>query len=97
MRKMDEMERQHSLYAIRNTYGFTMMFEVLYFLIECIQAGAFVAKESPMFFLMICQGIVLSLSTFVFKIKVDDHRGLKSLIVSCLLAVAAIAVGYMLT
>ena len=96
MKKMDEMEKTKSLYAIRNTFVFTILFQVIYFMIECYRAGGFVAKESIMFFFIVCQGIVFSLSTFIFEAKVDDNRGIKSLIYTLLLAVVAIILGILL-
>lgn len=94
--KMDEMEKLHSLYAIKMTFAFTIVFEVIYFLIECYQAGAFVAKESTIFFLIICQGIVLTLSNFFWKFKVDDWKGSIGIAIATLFGIGAIVVGFML-
>lgn len=94
MKKMDEMEKLHTLYAIRNTFAFTLVFEVIYFVIECLQAGDFIPQESMMFFLIICQGVVLILSTLIWKTKVEEAQGVKGIILACILAILAIGLGF---
>lgn len=69
MKRMDEMEQTHALQAIRITLLYSMIFEVAYWVMECVKAKKFITNDSIIFFLLITQGVVLILSQLFFKKK----------------------------
>lgn len=96
MRKMDEMEKQQSLYAIKATYVFSLLFEIMYFVFECVKANRFVADESVTFFLFICQGLVLAISLSILKSKTGDNRGKIAIVIAIVAALIFIIAGILL-
>lgn len=95
MRKMDEMEQAHALQAIRITFLYSMIFEVGYWIMECIRAQQFVTQDSIMFFLIITQGVVLLLSQFFLKGKIGDSKGILGIIAALIFALIALGVGFL--
>ncbi len=95
MRKMDEMERAHSLQAIRFTFLYTMIFEISYWVMECVRAKEFVTKDSIMFLLIITQGTILLISQFFLKGKTGDSKGVIGIITAVILAAIALAFGFL--
>ncbi len=93
MRNMDEMERAHALQAIRITFIYTMIFEVAYWVMECVHAKKFVTQGSVMFFLIITQGVVLMFSQFFLKGKAGDSKGFKGIMIALVLALIALGIG----
>lgn len=96
MKKMDEMEQAHTLQAIRIPFLYSIIFEIVYWIMECITAKEFVTKDSIMFFLIITQGIVLLLSQLFFKGKVGASKGILGIIAAFVFALIALAVGFFL-
>lgn len=96
MIKMDEMEQSHVLQAIRITFLYSMIFEIVYWIMECVNAKEIVTKDSTMFFLIITQGVVLVLSQFYLKSKVGDSRSISGIIAAFAFALIALAVGFFL-
>lgn len=96
MKKMDEMEQAHALQAIKITFLYSMIFEIAYWIMECVHAKEFVTKGSIMFFLIITQGVVLILSQFFLKGKVGDSKGVLGIIAAFVFALIALAVGFFL-
>lgn len=96
MQKMDEMEQAHALQAIRIAFLYSMIFEVGYWIMECVRAQAFVTQDSVMFFLIITQGVVLLFSQLFLKGKVGDPKGGLGLIAAVVFAVIALVVGFFL-
>lgn len=94
MRKMDEMERAHSLQAIRFTFLYTMIFEISYWMMECVRAGKFVSKDSIMFLLIITQGTILLISQFFLKGRTGDSKGVLGIVAAAILAAIALAFGF---
>lgn len=94
MRKMDEMERLHSLYAMKAVFVFSMLFELGYLIVESIKANRFIAKDNIVFFLLICQGIVLFISSLLMKSKVGDEKSKYSILIGVIIAVVAVFVGW---
>ncbi|MFI3804259.1 hypothetical protein [Vagococcus fluvialis] len=96
MKKMDEMEQTHALQAIRITFLYSLIFEIVYWIMECVNAKEFITKDSIMFFLIITQGVVLVLSQFFLKGKVGSSKGILGVIVAFVFALIALTVGFFL-
>lgn len=96
MKKMDEMERAHALQAIRITFLYSIIFELAYWIMECINAKAFVTQGSIIFFLIITQGVVLIFSNFFLKGKIGDTKGIVGIIVAFIFALICLGVGLFL-
>lgn len=94
MRKMDEMEQAHALKAIRITFLYTMIFEVCYWIIECVRAQEIVTS-SVVTFLIATQGIVLIVSMLLFKSKVGNPMGILGIILAVIFALMLLVVGYL--
>ncbi len=80
MKKMDEMELTHTLKAIKIVYLYSIIFEFIYWTVECIISNEI--KSSGMFLLLISQNIVFHLARYYYKIKVDDPEGKQGIKVS---------------
>jgi hypothetical protein len=91
MRKMDEMELQHTLQAIRGAYLFSIIFEAVCWISKCITAGAPVFTD--MFYLIVLQSVVLTLGQFYFKSKVGDSRGTAGIVFIVIISIIALVVG----
>ena len=96
MKKMDEMEQAHALQGIRMTFLYSIIVEVVYWLVECFKAQALVTSDSFVFFLIITQGVVLTLSHLFFKRKVADPKGIKGIVVAGIFALIALLIGFVL-
>ena len=73
MRKMDEMELQHNLFAIKSAYAFTLMFETFYLIYIGINQGFTAVTDNIVFFLVLSQSIVYFLSHLLLRNKVGDE------------------------
>lgn len=73
MRKMDEMEMQHNLFAIRSAYAFTLIFEIIYLIYLGINQGFTAVTDNIVFFLVLGQSIVYCISHLLFRNKVGDE------------------------
>lgn len=94
MKKMDEMEQAHALQAIRIAFLYSIIFEVGYWIMECVRAQAFVTQDSVMFFLIITQGVVLLLTQAFLKGKAGDTKGNFTIIAAIVFALIALVVGF---
>lgn len=94
MKKMDEMEQAHALQAIRIAFLYSIIFEVGYWIMECVRAQAFVTQDSVMFFLIITQGVVLLLTQAFLKGKAGDAKGNFTIIAAIVFALIALVVGF---
>ncbi|NSK21197.1 hypothetical protein [Dorea formicigenerans] len=95
MRKMDEMELQHTLQAIRGAYLFSIIFEVVCWISKCITAG--VPVFTDMFYLIISQSVVLTIGQFYFKSKAGDSKGTTSIIFIVAVSIIALIIGLLAT
>lgn len=77
MRKMDEMEAAHETQAVQIVFIYSIVFEVICWLIQCYQAKGFIYTD--MLFLLNTQMLVLFLARSYFKIYVDDSIGKKGI------------------
>lgn len=98
MRKMDEMELSHTLKAIRIVYWYSIIFEFIFWIGECIISNDLVS--TGMFYLLTSQTIVLYLARYYYKIKVDDpegKQGIKVFAFSLLICIVAGLIIYLIS
>lgn len=96
MRKMDEMEQAHALQAIKIAFMYSMIFEIAYWIMECVYAKKLVTKDSIMFFLIITQGVVLIISQLFLKEKAEDSKGALGIISAFIFVLIALIIGFFL-
>jgi prepilin signal peptidase PulO-like enzyme (type II secretory pathway) len=75
MRKMDEMEMEISLRAMRWAYLFTVIALFIWGIRDSICQG----KITMPLFLLICQGLVYYFSSHISKVKAGDEEEKKNL------------------
>lgn len=96
MRKMDEMEMQHNLFATRSAYAFTLIFEVIYLIYIGVNQGFTAVSDSIVFFLVLSQSIVYFLSHLLLRDKVGDESARLSLGISIGFAAIFVIIGLIL-
>lgn len=96
MRKMDEMEMQHNLFAIRSAYAFTLIFEVVYLIYIGVNQGFTAVSDSIVFFLVLSQSIVYFLSQLLLRDKVGDKSAKLSIRISLGFVAIFIIIGLIL-
>ena len=96
MRKMDEMEMQHNLFAIRSAYAFTLIFEVVYLIYIGVNQGFTAISDSIVFFLVLSQSIVYFLSHLLLRDKVGDKSAKLSIGISLGFVAIFIIIGLIL-
>lgn len=96
MRKMDEMEMQHNLFAIRSAYAFTLIFEVVYLIYIGVNQGFTAVSDSIVFFLILSQSIVYFLSQLLLRDKVGDKSAKLSIGISLGFVAIFIIIGLIL-
>jgi len=67
MKKMDEMELQHTLQSIRGAYLFSLIFEIVCWIGKCVIEKDIIFTD--MFYLIVFQSVVLTIGQFYFKSK----------------------------
>ena len=96
MRKMDEMEMQHNLFATRSVYAFTLIFEAIYLIYIGVNQGFTAVSDSIVFFLVLSQSIVYFLSHLLLRDKVGDESARLSLSISIGFVAIFIIIGLIL-
>lgn len=97
MRKMDENEKQLSLYAIKSTYLYTLIVELFYFIYTSIRAGEFLVSRNPIFYLMVTQNLVYSISSYIINKKISKDHDNKSFKLGLMFALLFIILGLLFT
>lgn len=93
MRKMDESEQFIATKTIKVAFIYSLIFEITYWILECIEAKSFVTSKSSMFFLIVTQGIVLVSTGAVLKSKIFEEKNLRVMVISLVCAMLLLVVG----
>lgn len=96
MRKMDEMEMQHNLFAIRSAYAFTLIFEIIYLIYLGINQGFTAVTDNIVFFLVLGQSIVYFISHLLFRNKVGDEGARINIVAIMGIVFVVLIIGFIL-